>query len=122
VVVLPFLRLPVTFQVPLGGRAGHWQPDSINTMQPVLVAGGGIGGLTFAHACLKARIPVVVLEASPVLKPRGSGIGLWGPALMALRALGLEAPLEAEGKAMAYAGYRTADGKWVAKAAPHPGV
>ncbi len=90
-------------------------------MRPVVVAGGGIGGLTFAHACIRAGIPVVVLEAAPVLNPRGSGIGLWGPALYALKTLGLEGPLAAEGKNMAYAGYRTADGNWVAKAVSRPG-
>ena len=84
----------------------------------VLVAGGGIGGLTFAHACLRSGIPVVVLESAKALAPRGSGIGLWGPALTALRALNLEPTQGDVGRNMAYAGYRRGDGSWIATAKP----
>ena len=41
---------------------------------PVLVAGGGIGGLTLALSLHQIGVPVRVFESVPVLKPLGVGI------------------------------------------------
>ena len=60
-------------------------------MLPIVVAGGGVGGLTFARAAALCRIPVVVVEPALAtdLTSAGSGIGLWGPAMSSLRAVGV---------------------------------
>lgn len=43
---------------------------------PVLIAGGGIGGLTTALALAKKKIETVVLEQAPQLRETGAGIQL----------------------------------------------
>lgn len=98
-----------------GGAAAA--PTSGDELPPVLIAGGGIGGLTAALALRSAGIRCVVLEAAPQLAwDVGSGIGLWGPAQMVLRSLGLEHVLAEAGRPMACAGYRAAwqaAGSWL---------
>jgi 2-polyprenyl-6-methoxyphenol hydroxylase-like FAD-dependent oxidoreductase len=62
---------------------------------PVIVAGGGIGGLTLA-LCLQQRgIPVRVFERVPELKPLGVGINLLPHAARVLHDLGLGPELAA---------------------------
>lgn len=84
---------------------------------PVIICGGGIGGLTLARALQVAHVPCVVLEQAARLRPEaGNGIGLWGPALMVLRQLGLEHQLQPKGRYMQCAGYRDATqgpGEWL---------
>jgi 2-polyprenyl-6-methoxyphenol hydroxylase-like FAD-dependent oxidoreductase len=88
---------------------------------PVIISGGGIGGLTLAN-CLKiSNIPFLVIERSPKLVEVGGGIGLWGPALKALNSIGLESKLTPHGKMMKSAGYRSHcqidKGKWLVQPA-----
>jgi 2-polyprenyl-6-methoxyphenol hydroxylase-like FAD-dependent oxidoreductase len=45
-------------------------------LRPVLVAGGGIGGLSVALTLEQIGVPCLVLEAVPELKPLGVGINL----------------------------------------------
>lgn len=62
---------------------------------PVIVAGGGIGGLTLA-LCLDQRgIPVRVFERVPELRPLGVGINLLPHAARVLHELGLADELAA---------------------------
>jgi salicylate hydroxylase len=56
----------------------------------VAVIGGGIGGLTAAHALLRRGFEVSVFEAAPELKEIGAGVALGPNAMKALRALNLE--------------------------------
>ncbi len=56
---------------------------------PVIVAGGGIGGLALALTCHELGVPVVVLEAVAELRPLGVGINLQPNAVRELQALGL---------------------------------
>lgn len=55
---------------------------------PVLIAGGGIGGMSLALTLHQIGVPCVVLEAVPELKPLGVGINLQPNAVRELHALG----------------------------------
>jgi 2-polyprenyl-6-methoxyphenol hydroxylase-like FAD-dependent oxidoreductase len=52
--------------------------------------GGGIGGLTAAHALRRRGIEVAIYEATPELREIGAGVALHANAMKVLRALGLE--------------------------------
>lgn len=58
---------------------------------PVLVAGGGIGGLALALTLHQIGVPCLVFEAVPELKPLGVGINLQPNAVRELFDLGLDA-------------------------------
>lgn len=45
-------------------------------MQPILIVGGGIAGLTLAQACRKDDIPYRLFERDKIPSPRGAGWGL----------------------------------------------
>ncbi|MFE1408832.1 FAD-dependent monooxygenase [Streptomyces sp. NPDC058770] len=66
-------------------------------MDPVLIAGAGIGGLTLAAGLAGRGIPAVVLEQAEQLAPVGAGLTVQPNALLALRRLGLAEPFEAAG-------------------------
>jgi salicylate hydroxylase len=59
----------------------------------IAVIGGGIGGLTAAHALLRRGFEISVHEAAPELKEIGAGVALGSNAMKALRALDLENPV-----------------------------
>jgi 2-polyprenyl-6-methoxyphenol hydroxylase-like FAD-dependent oxidoreductase len=60
---------------------------------PVLIIGGGIGGLTLALSLHQAGIACRVFEAAPEIRPLGVGINLLPHAMRELTELGLEARL-----------------------------
>lgn len=62
-------------------------------MEPVLVIGGGIGGLTLALSLHQAGIPCRVFEAAPEVKPLGVGINLLPHGTRELTELGLQEAL-----------------------------
>lgn len=62
---------------------------------PVIVAGGGIGGLTLALCLHQRGVPVRVFERVPELKPLGVGINLLPHAARVLHELGLAEELAA---------------------------
>lgn len=61
------------------------------------MAGGGIGGLTAAHALARRGFEVRVFEAAPELKEIGAGVALSPNAMKVLRSLELEEPVRAVG-------------------------
>jgi len=56
---------------------------------PVLIAGGGIGGLSLALTLHQIGVPCRVLEAVPALQPLGVGINLQPNAVRELHELGI---------------------------------
>ncbi len=62
---------------------------SIPDASPVLIAGGGIGGLSLALTLHQIGVPCRVFEAVPALQPLGVGINLQPNAVRELHELGL---------------------------------
>ena len=63
-------------------------PESLQA--PVLIAGGGIGGLSLALTLHQIGVPCLVFEAVPQLQPLGVGINLQPNAVRELFDLGLD--------------------------------
>lgn len=63
----------------------------------VLVAGGGIAGLSLALTCHQIGVPVKVFESAREIRPLGVGINLQPNAVRELWDLGLESELDAIG-------------------------
>jgi 2-polyprenyl-6-methoxyphenol hydroxylase-like FAD-dependent oxidoreductase len=63
--------------------------EATQTSLPVLVAGGGIGGLAAALALVRQGFAVKVLEQSPEIGEIGAGIQLGPNAFHAFDALGV---------------------------------
>jgi 2-polyprenyl-6-methoxyphenol hydroxylase-like FAD-dependent oxidoreductase len=63
----------------------------------ILIAGGGIGGLTLALSLHQAGIPCRIFESVPELKPLGVGINVLPHAVRELTELGLLDKLDAAG-------------------------
>jgi salicylate hydroxylase len=59
-------------------------------MTRVAIIGGGIGGLTAAHALCRRGIEVAIYESAPELREIGAGVALGPNAMKVLRSLGLE--------------------------------
>ena len=66
-------------------------PVQPSSPAPVLIAGGGIGGMATALTLHQIGVPCVVLEAVPELKPLGVGINLQPNAVRELFDLGFTA-------------------------------
>ncbi len=65
------------------------------SMFPILIAGGGIGGLTLALSLHARSIPCLIYEAAHDLRPLGVGINTLPHAVNELAALGLLPALDA---------------------------
>jgi salicylate hydroxylase len=65
-------------------------PQGNGKALPILVAGGGIGGLTAAYALARKGFPVRVLEQAPEFKEIGAGIQLGPNIFRALDQIGLK--------------------------------
>lgn len=78
---------------------------------PVLVVGGGIGGLTTALALVDRGFACVVCEQAPALQEIGAGLGLWPAALRVFDDLGLGSQVRALSSSWESAGLRRSDGK-----------
>ena len=67
----------------------------METNQPILIAGGGIGGCTLGIALQQRGIPFRIFERQDVLQEVGAGLSLWPNATRALSHLGLAEALGA---------------------------
>src|SRR5579862_1859532 len=61
---------------------------------PIIIIGGGIGGLTAALGLLQRGLDVVIYEQAPELKEIGAGIQIGSNGTRVLYALGLEPALQ----------------------------
>lgn len=64
----------------------------------VLIVGAGIGGLALAAALRHHGLSADLYERAPALAPVGAGITIQMNAMLALRSIGLDAAVEAEGR------------------------
>lgn len=69
----------------------------MSAVQNVLIVGGGIAGMTLSVALKRAGIACEVVEVDPQWTVAGVGIALGGPALRALRVVGVLDPCVAKG-------------------------
>jgi 2-polyprenyl-6-methoxyphenol hydroxylase-like FAD-dependent oxidoreductase len=66
----------------------------------VVVAGGGIGGITLALALAREGIEARILEKAPALAPVGAGISVQSNAMRVLRKLGADEDVQAAGRVL----------------------
>lgn len=71
------------------------------------IAGAGIAGLTAAIALRRQGIDPIIVEAAPVLKPVGAGLGLAANAIRALALLGIEKGIIEKGQFLDGLSFRT---------------
>lgn len=65
----------------------------MSSQAPIIIVGGGIGGLTAALALLQRGLDVVVYEQAPQLREVGAGVQIGSNGTRVLYALGLESAL-----------------------------
>ena len=79
----------------------------------VVIIGAGIAGVTAAVALARKGLDAEIYEQAPELKEVGAGVGLWGNAFRALRAIGLaDGVMRLAGEA-AGSGIKRPDGGWL---------
>lgn len=80
---------------------------------PILVLGGGIGGLTTALALQQRGVDCQVHERAPALAEIGAGLGLWPNALRVFDKLGVGDKVRGLSGPWQVAGLRRADGRFM---------
>lgn len=81
----------------------------------VLIAGGGIGGLTLARALQHAGLRATVFERAEALRPVGAGILVQMNGMRALRHIGADAGVVREGQILHEAAVLDAKGRAIAR-------
>src|SRR4051794_9883047 len=80
----------------------------------VIVAGGGVGGLTTAIALRRAGIEAHVYEQAPELRDIGAGLHIWTNAVRVLQRLGVAETLEQHASVTQKVEFRTSSGSLLA--------
>ncbi len=81
--------------------------------EPILILGGGIGGLTTALALHRRGISCEVHERAPALEEIGAGLGLWPHALRVFDELGMGDDVRRLSGRWEVGGLRRADGRFL---------
>jgi 2-polyprenyl-6-methoxyphenol hydroxylase-like FAD-dependent oxidoreductase len=82
------------------------------------VVGGGIGGLAAGIALKRVGVDATVYERAEEIRPLGAGLSIWPNGVNALRALGLDALVDAPGVSKGGGALRRADGSSLAEFDP----
>src|ERR1700760_4975029 len=93
----PALRRPSFRGCPKPRHRVMTMREQRGRVMTVLIAGGGIGGLTLALSLHQIGVPVRVFESVPQLRPLGVGINVLPHAVRELVELGLMDKLDASG-------------------------
>jgi 2-polyprenyl-6-methoxyphenol hydroxylase-like FAD-dependent oxidoreductase len=88
----------------------------------VVIAGGGIGGLSAALALHRRGIDVQVLERADGPAAGGAALSLWPNALRALDVLGVGASVREHAALGGDSGVRRPDGRWLARTRLGPAI
>lgn len=96
----------------------------VSEARPIVVVGGGIGGVTAALGLMRIGREVVILERAKAPADAGSGITLFPNALAALEAIGAGEAVRAAGVAppISSAGLRSPSGRVVIDAGSVPAI
>ncbi len=79
----------------------------------LLIAGGGVGGITAALALHRAGMKVTVFERAVAFAEIGAGMSLWPNATRILHSLGVLAPVMARGEAVTHFNLHRPDGSFI---------
>ena len=82
-------------------------------MQPIVIIGGGISGLTLALSLHELGVPCRVYESAPSYKPLGVGINLQPHGVRELSLLGLLPALHARGVETSEMGFYSRHGQFI---------
>lgn len=84
-------------------------------MKPIIVVGGGIGGLSAALALHQAGLPVRVFERTAELREVGAGLGVWMNAMRVLDRLGVGARVRELARPLQIAEFASSTGRVISR-------
>jgi 2-polyprenyl-6-methoxyphenol hydroxylase-like FAD-dependent oxidoreductase len=79
----------------------------------MIIAGGGIGGMTAALALHRAGVAVTIFERAPAFAEVGAGMSLWPNATSVLHALGVLEQVVARGETVTHFNLQRPDGQTI---------
>jgi 2-polyprenyl-6-methoxyphenol hydroxylase-like FAD-dependent oxidoreductase len=88
-------------------------PNPVFMSRRMIIAGGGIGGMTAALALHRAGLDVTLFERAPAFMEVGAGMSLWPNATRVLQSLGVLEPVMARGETVTQFNLQRPDGKTI---------